>query len=235
MRSAASDAAHLQPARDRRKTLTRMPAFWQIADGAAHPIDRRASSPPSAGDLTGRTGTSVHWCGRIPSPIAQIGTGIAFDVILDRHESAAAPWRRRARRLRDVPGVGARVHGDAQARPPFTHTRTASTTSGRCPPRELRSVATLLTLTLSFTGPHPWSSQMLFDGVRDLGRPALNLLLVLALEHHAQTAARCPSSARAVVRGPPAVARRGPSPPPRRGRRGDLFFSFTRTFTSTCG
>jgi hypothetical protein len=39
--------------------------------------------------------------------------------------------------------------------PAATHTRVASTTLGTLPPRELRSVATLLTLTLNLARDRP--------------------------------------------------------------------------------
>src|SRR5690349_1519422 len=104
--------------------------------------------------------------------------------------------------------------------PASRQTRTASITDGTDPPRELRSVAILLTLTESLgmrrisrigkSGnlailrrrsdsqaagpwisqfPHLWSSKLpevLPDGIGDLVRPALNLLLILAFEHHAE-------------------------------------------------
>src|SRR5688572_10615071 len=57
--------------------------------------------------------------------------------------------------------------------PAATHAATASSTSGSLPPLELRSVATLLTLTDSF-----------IDGIDNLLRPTIDLLQVLSLEHH---------------------------------------------------
>src|SRR5688572_28724440 len=59
--------------------------------------------------------------------------------------------------------------------PAATHAATASSTSGSLPPLELRSVATLLTLTDSF-----------IDGIDNLLRPSIDLLQVLPLEHHAE-------------------------------------------------
>src|SRR3954451_2493178 len=72
--------------------------------------------------------------------------------------------------------------------PASTHTRTASSTLGTAPPRELRSVATLFTLTLNRATvvDLPDLSQMLLHHVDDLLRPAANLVLLLAFEHHAQ-------------------------------------------------
>ena len=92
----------------------------------------------------------------------------------DRRKAATSytSWRRMcrssARGCTVIPGA-----------PAATQTRTASTTDRNVPPRELRSVATLLTLTLSLTKLH-------FHGVRNLVRPAVNLLLVLAFNHHAE-------------------------------------------------
>src|SRR4029077_9534308 len=59
---------------------------------------------------------------------------------------------------------------------------TASSTRGSRPPRELRSVATLLTFTLSFA----MSAEVFLDDVDDFLRPAVDLVLTFALEHHAQ-------------------------------------------------
>src|SRR6266851_4247278 len=76
--------------------------------------------------------------------------------------------------------------------PAARHTSTASTTLGTTPPRELRSVATLFTFTESrviharVLGAPGTSSQMLPDHVHDLLCPAVNLVLALAFEHHAQ-------------------------------------------------
>ena len=55
--------------------------------------------------------------------------------------SAGLMWRSSARGWTVIPGA-----------PAATATRAASTTLGTAPPRELRSVATLLTLTLSLVG-----------------------------------------------------------------------------------
>src|SRR5262249_54959008 len=71
--------------------------------------------------------------------------------------------------------------------PASMQTCTASSTLGTWPPRELRSVATLLTLTESFAmGVRCALSQMLLHHVHDLLRPAADLVLALAFEHHAQ-------------------------------------------------
>ncbi len=60
--------------------------------------------------------------------------------------------------------------------PAATHTRTASSTSGSLPPLELRSVATLLTLTDSF-----------IDGIGNLVGPVRSISLqVLPFQHHAE-------------------------------------------------
>ena len=48
--------------------------------------------------------------------------------------------------------------------PAATQTRVASRTLGTSPPRELRSVATLLTLTLSLARERRASSELLLDG-----------------------------------------------------------------------
>src|SRR5690606_24181395 len=62
-------------------------------------------------------------------------------------------------------------------------TRNASTTDGRRPPRELRSVATLLTLTDSRVMA---SGKVRADRQRDFLRPGLDLVVLLALDHDAQ-------------------------------------------------
>ena len=59
--------------------------------------------------------------------------------------------------------------------PAATHVATASSTSGSLPPLELRSVATLLTLTDSF-----------IDGIDNLMGPSIDLLQILPFEHHAE-------------------------------------------------
>src|SRR6185436_5727084 len=73
--------------------------------------------------------------------------------------------------------------------PASTHTLTASSTDGTVPPRELRTVATLLTLTESFVAVlailHV-GDEVLFDRVGDLIRPRRNLALVLPFDHDAQ-------------------------------------------------
>ena len=61
---------------------------------------------------------------------------------------------------RDVPRVGARMHGDPGRAGVRRRRCTASSTDGTLPPRELRTVATLLTLTESLTNP---SSMQLQD------------------------------------------------------------------------
>src|ERR671912_633846 len=63
--------------------------------------------------------------------------------------------------------------------PASMHTRTASITEGMRPPRELRTVATLLTLTESL-------GKVFLHDACDLVCPPLNLRVVLALEHDAE-------------------------------------------------
>jgi hypothetical protein len=83
--------------------------------------------------------------------------------------------------------------------PAATQTRTASHTDGIDPPRELRMVATLLTLTESLGPVGPWrlvaliggqvsdrGAEMLSGDVDDFLAPLANLAFVLPLEHHAQ-------------------------------------------------
>ena len=96
----------------------------------------------------GTTGTSVHWSGRTSSTrSSSSGARIAFDVELDAgrvlaqtsaiaRTSSGVMCRRSARGWTVMPGA-----------PAATQTSTASSTLGTRPPRELRSVATLLTLT----------------------------------------------------------------------------------------
>src|SRR5712691_9411180 len=92
--------------------------------------------------------------------------------------SPGVMWRRSARGCTVIPGA-----------PAATQTSTASSTFGSRPPRELRSVATLFTLTLkrAAISPQPsvLSSEVLFDHIDDLLRPAADLVLPLPLEHHA--------------------------------------------------
>src|SRR5205809_860424 len=66
--------------------------------------------------------------------------------------------------------------------PAATHASTASRTLGTRPPRELRSVATLLT----FTERRTISSEMFFHRIHDFLRPRSNLVLVLAFQHDAE-------------------------------------------------
>src|SRR6516225_11840810 len=97
--------------------------------------------------------------------------------------------------------------------PAATQTSTASSTFGTRPPREFRNVATLLTLTLKRTMPAPVSfrpdllahstrsthatlftsllppsisPEVFLHRVHNLLRPGPDLLLILALEHHAE-------------------------------------------------
>ncbi len=70
--------------------------------------------------------------------------------------------------------------------PAATHVSTASSTLGTAPPRELRSVATLLTLTDS--ADHALHLRRAFARTRfgDLLGPRLDRRLILALDHDAQ-------------------------------------------------
>src|SRR5688572_8276016 len=83
--------------------------------------------------------------------------------------------------------------------PARRHSYTASSTDGTRPPREFRSVATLLTFTDSlitskpkFQSPNPnlgfaiWSLgfYVLFDGVHDFLAPLPDFPLVAPLQHH---------------------------------------------------
>src|SRR5262245_14876523 len=90
--------------------------------------------------------------------------------------------------------------------PAARQTLTASMTLGTSPPRELRRVATLLTLTESlitvvrrsrfvvrrsrssfrFVVPRTMLSEVFANDVRDLLRPRLNLFRTLAFDHHAK-------------------------------------------------
>ena len=126
--------------------------------------------------------------------LEQIRPRIPFDVELD----LAAPRREERRDLAhvaaaDVALIGARMHGDAAARRRRGRRATASMTDGSAPPRELRSVAILLTLTES-RGPEsvgwvmkaPDHPRCCLTVSAISSRPALDLLLVLALDHDAQ-------------------------------------------------
>ncbi len=98
----------------------------------------------------GRTGTRVHWCGRSSSTSAsRSGRGVALDVELDAAR-AAAPARSRspARRRPGCARSSARGWIVIPGAPAATIVRTAAITLGTSPPRALRRVATLLTLTL---------------------------------------------------------------------------------------
>ena len=118
----------------------------------------------------------------------QIGTRIALDVVLD-----AALLRRQVRgdlvhvARRDVALVGARMHRDARragvdARRGRRRARTESS-----PPRELRSVATLLTLTERRTdGIVRRSTACSFTASAISSAQRSDLRLVLPLEHDAQ-------------------------------------------------
>src|SRR3954464_7377813 len=85
--------------------------------------------------------------------------------------SSGVMWRRSARGCTVMPGA-----------PAARHTSTASSRSGSRPPREFRSVATLLTLTLrrAAISPQPsaLSSEVFFHHVDDLLRPAADLVLL---------------------------------------------------------
>src|SRR5262245_17408001 len=78
--------------------------------------------------------------------------------------------------------------------PASTQTRTASQTDGTWPPREFRTVATLLTLTDRWiigygSSPEPSGSRrrrVFLDGIRDFIRPAVDLRSIAPLQHDAQ-------------------------------------------------
>src|SRR5713101_8449130 len=109
--------------------------------------------------------------------------------------SSGVMCRRSARGCTVIPGA-----------PAATHTSTASSTLGTRPPREFRSVATLLTFTESrviavprsrfaarrsneerrTTHHERYSPEMLLDDVDDFLRPDADLVLMPAFEHHAQ-------------------------------------------------
>ena len=130
--------------------------------------------------------------------IEQLRPRIAFDVELDRRRAACAArarssrtssgvmWRRSARGCTVMPGA-----------PAATQTSTASSTLGSRPPRELRSVATLLTLTDSrimtfkarsaigsstsaLSGAAMPLSKVLLDDVDDFLRPARGSRLLVS-------------------------------------------------------
>ena len=117
---------------------------------AAQEVRRRRLGGPSrlAGDLARMHGHERALVGlHLVHERDQIRPRVALDVELN------APPERREQRGNlphvgrgDVTGVGARMHGDA-GRASGQHTFTASITEGVAPPRELRSVAILLTLT----------------------------------------------------------------------------------------
>src|SRR5262245_57607111 len=77
--------------------------------------------------------------------------------------------------------------------PAARHTSTASSTRGTRPPRELRSVATLFTLTErriieleNGTGPEDWLPEVLLRDVHDFLRPGANFRLSCSFEHHTE-------------------------------------------------
>src|SRR5262245_45419748 len=74
--------------------------------------------------------------------------------------------------------------------PASTQTSTASITLGMRPPRELRSVATLLTFTerriMKWAFGYPDSAEVFFHHVHDFLRPAADVVLILPFEHDAQ-------------------------------------------------
>ena len=70
--------------------------------------------------------------------------------------------------------------------PAATQTRTASSTDGTLPPRELRTVATLLTLTERRIMRTRITPTCFFHGIDDFLPPPADLGLVLPFEHDAQ-------------------------------------------------
>src|SRR3954447_17810324 len=63
---------------------------------------------------------------------------------------------------------------------------TASRTRGSRPPREFRSVATLLTFTDRRMEWRPGSAKFTLHYVGDLLRPGADFVLILAFDHHAK-------------------------------------------------
>src|SRR5438445_7785435 len=72
--------------------------------------------------------------------------------------------------------------------PASTHMRKAPSTLRTPPPRELRSVATLFTLTERrvIVVRRPMLSEVFLHHIHDFLRPSANLVLPFAFEHHAQ-------------------------------------------------
>ena len=130
--------------------LTRTPAAFKRADDAGKRVGRRIGRPSGfARDLARlhrheRALIGFHGEHQIEEPGARIAFDVEFDAALER--------RRARRRSRARPAV---VMCRASARgctvipgaPASMHVRTASMTDGSWPPRELRTVATLFTLT----------------------------------------------------------------------------------------
>src|SRR5262245_31879560 len=133
------------------KRLTRMPRCCRSATTSrisAAGVD--AGHPAWLVISPGRTGTSVHWWGRTSRTIAS-RSGRGSPSMLNSTLSRCGA------RNEAIAGTSQRVMCRSSARgwivmpgaPAATHTRTASTTDGTAPPREFRSVATLLTFTES--------------------------------------------------------------------------------------
>src|ERR1700681_3870470 len=91
--------------------------------------------------------------------------------------SSGVMCRRSARGCTVIPGV-----------PAATQTSSASSTSGRRPPRELRSLANFFPLTDRLTMEIAICNfpEMLLDDVDDLLGPGLDFFRVLPLDHHAE-------------------------------------------------
>ena len=186
MRSAPSDAAQrIGSGSGSTNRLTRMPCFCDPADDVTHVVDGCIGRPAGlAGHLSRLDRHERALVGRTSRTIAsRSGRGSPSMLNSIRLPSAASS--------REIALTSAMVMCRASARgctvipgtPAATHTRTASITLGSVPPRELRSVATLLTLTLSLACANQRSSEMLLDGAGDLCSPVLDFLLVPSLEH----------------------------------------------------
>ena len=126
-------------------------AFPQVADNLAHVSGRRVGRPARlTRDLTGLHGDQRALMGtHFANHGEEVRPWVPFHVEFDGPAPRLEITRDRVHVGRgDVSRVGPRVHRDTGA-PAARHTLTAWTTDGTDPPRELRSVATLFTLTLS--------------------------------------------------------------------------------------
>src|SRR3982751_2795268 len=166
------------------KRLTRTPCCCRAATSRPSSSAGVSTGHPAWLVISpGMTGTSVHCVGRACRTIASRsgrGSPSMLNSIPGRVARYSAIWKTAVRRMWRSSARGWTVMPGA---PASMQARTASRTEGSEPPRELRRVATLLTLTerritrSSETGP---------DRIGDLVGPAVNLLLVLAFDHDAQ-------------------------------------------------